>query len=89
MTAKKKTNASMVKQGEDHPDTDDANERTPLLGKEPRTRDVKPEGEVEDHRTKPSLPRVMIRIYGWTLLKAQLLHLFCDLLTFVGPLLQK
>jgi len=51
--------------------------------------------DVEDTRTTstvrrhPSLIRCLLRVYGLSLLKAHLCKLVCDVLLFVGPVLQK
>ena len=38
---------------------------------------------------QPSLFRCLLRVYGLSLLKAHLCKFICDLLLFVGPMLQK
>jgi len=40
-------------------------------------------------RRHPSLIRCLLRVYGLSLLKAHLCKLVCDVLLFVGPVLQK
>ena len=51
--------------------------------------------DVDDTRTttsgqrQPSLFRCLVRVYGMSLLKAHLCKFICDLLLFVGPMLQK
>ena len=65
-------------------------EQTPLLIDVPKnsysqTRDV----HIETPVRPPSFFRTLVRVYGLTLLKAHLCKVVCDVLTFVGPLLQR
>ena len=41
------------------------------------------------HQRHPSLIRCLLRVYGLSLLKAHLCKLVCDVLLFIGPVLQK
>jgi len=51
--------------------------------------------DLDDSRTttsgqcRPSLIRCLLQVYGLSLLKAHLCKLLCDVLLFVGPILQK
>ena len=47
-----------------------------------------PGGSPKSQKT-PSLFRVLVSVYGITLLQAHLCKLVCDVLTFVGPVLQR
>jgi hypothetical protein len=69
-------------------------EKTPLLGggrqRGGDTFTPTPEVEVKQKKKKePSLFRALTRVYGVTLLQAHACKIVCDLLTFVGPTLQK
>ena len=44
---------------------------------------------VEKPARQPSFLRTLVRAYGLTLLRAHLCKVVCDVLTFVGPLLQR
>ena len=61
-------------------------ERTPLM-EGSMTMDY---DELENNRRKkPSMVKVLARVYGTVLLRAHLCKLVYDILTFAGPLLQK
>ena len=66
----------------------DAGEKTPLLGAEFKS--SPDEVEVKQPKKKePSLFLTLTKCYGWTLAQAHLCKLVCDILTFVGPTLQR
>ena len=76
----------------------DTSEKSPLLGSgskptsySSRTEQVDVEvrsGEREKKKKTPSLFLTLARVYGPTLLTAHLCKFVCDVLTFVGPILQ-
>jgi len=75
----------------------DMQEETPLLGSGKHTKggstftgEPKVEFQEKKKKTKkPSLFWVIAKVFGFTLLQAHLCKLVCDVLTFVGPTLQR
>ena len=72
----------------------DTHEKTPLLGsmkqsKGGSTFNNEPKVEIKMKKKVPSLFRVIAKVFGLTLLQAHLCKVVCDVLTFVGPTLQK
>ena len=66
----------------------DTSERTPLLGSNSQSTS-EAEVAVKSKQKEPSLIKVLAKCYGFTLLQAHLCKLVTDLLTFVGPQLQR
>ena len=75
-----------------------ASERTPLLSSSGRgyrgssAGDEDPDVEISDPSKKqkePSLLRTLAILYGPTLLRAHACKLICDIMTFLGPAIQR
>ena len=67
-----------------------SDESSPLLGgKEAGTYGKEADSGKAPKSADGSMLKVLVRVYGFTLLRSHLCKLICDVLTFVGPLLQR
>ena len=81
-------NAHASHQNSSRPISVDSSERTPLLASTSDSMSA-PDVEVKVKQKEPSLVKVLAKCYGFTMFQAHLCKLVTDILTFVGPQLQR